>query len=295
MQQGVPVQQLHTVKNWGLANLWRQHQPIAPNNIDAQVSASVSAPASHHVSPISTNSPQGTDASHESEGNHLRQRIRELEEQLSKVNLKYTGDGDHLSVCTTSLETATSKIGGVFHLMCDTPMAGTGPGIARTLMHKSRMFGQSHWCVATVIMIRDVFEMIDSRLQEVGATAWAGIAKCKALARFIKARRTPAWPTLKSSPLPDKAMADVLVENYLQTTESLYRILHIPTFREHYNALWGDAAPQNPAFIIQVKLVLALGAVTYDDLFTLRETALQWVFEAKTWLATGPRGRFHVD
>lgn len=144
------------------------------------------------------------------------------------------------------------------------------------------------------LQIRDVFETIDSRLQEVGATAWAGIAKCKALARFIKARRTPAWPTLQTSPLPDKALADVLVENYLQTTESLYRILHIPTFREQYNALWVADAPQNPGFIIQVKLVLALGAIPYDDLFTMRETALQWVFEAKTWLC-GPKFKAHLD
>lgn len=32
---------------------------------------------------------------------------------------------------------------------------------------------------------------------------------------------------------------------------------------------------------MQVKLVLALGAVTYNDRFSLRASAIQWVYEAQ--------------
>lgn len=142
--------------------------------------------------------------------------------------------------------------------------------------------------------IRDIFETIDAQLQERGAKAWAGIARCKMLARFIKVRRSPAWPALRNSPLPEKSVADALVKNYLENMELLYRVLHIPTFQERYNALWTSDTTPDPAFLVQVKLVLALGAVTYDETFSLRTCAMQWAYEAQTWL-TEPKFKARLD
>jgi hypothetical protein len=61
--------------------------------------------------------------------------------------------------------------------------------------------------------------------------------------------------------------------------------LHIPSFRRDYDALWIDNTEPDPAFLIQVKLVLAVGAITYDDHFSLRTSAIHWVHEAQNWLA----------
>lgn len=114
------------------------------------------------------------------------------------------------------------------------------------------------------------------------------------LARFIKVRRSPAWPASRSSPLPEKSVADALVEDYLENMELLYRVLHIPTFQERYNALWTSDTAPDPAFLVKVKLVLALGAVTYDETFSLRTCAMQWAYEAQTWL-TEPKFKPRLD
>lgn len=121
----------------------------------------------------------------------------------------------------------------------------------------------------------------------------AGVPKCKALARTIKAQRTPPWPTIPTLDLPPKEIADQLVDCYLRTFESLYRVLHIPSFKRDYEALWEPAPAhrdqnQQPqrvdmAFMVQAKLVLAIGATVYDQDFSLRPSAIRWVYEALTF------------
>lgn len=80
-------------------------------------------------------------------------------------------------------------------------------------------------------------------------------------------------------------MADKLVDYYFQTIESVYRILHVPSFRSDYEALWVSDAKPDMAFLVQVKLVLAIGATTYDENFSLRASAVRWVYEAQTWIS----------
>lgn len=72
---------------------------------------------------------------------------------------------------------------------------------------------------------------------------------------------------------------------YLRTTETIYRILHIPTFKRDYEEVWLNGATPDTTFLVQLKLVLAIGATTYDDTFSLRASAIRWVHEAQTWLA----------
>lgn len=38
--------------------------------------------------------------------------------------------------------------------------------------------------------------------------------------------------------LPNKAVCDRLVASYLNTSETIYRILHAPTFFEQYELFW---------------------------------------------------------
>ncbi len=109
--------------------------------------------------------------------------------------------------------------------------------------------------------------------------------KCKKLARVIKSRRAPPWPCPPTSELPPKETTDELVDCYLRTTETVYRILHIPTFKRDYQLLWQSDNKPDTAFLVQLKLVLAIGAVTYDDKFSVRSLAVRWIYEAQTWMA----------
>lgn len=81
---------------------------------------------------------------------------------------------------------------------------------------------------------------------------------------------------------------------YLRSTESVFRVLHVPTFLQAYEAIWEANATPSTAFLVQLSLVLALGAITYDELFSLRTSATRWVCTARTWLA-GPRPKAELD
>jgi hypothetical protein len=110
----------------------------------------------------------------------------------------------------------------------------------------------------------------------------------------IKSRRAPPWPLQPTNQLPPKDIADELVDGYCRTTETLLRVLHIPTFKRDYEALWVSDNQPDTGFLMQLKLVLAIGAAVYDEKYTLRSSALQWVYEAETWVSE-PKFKSRLD
>lgn len=98
--------------------------------------------------------------------------------------------------------------------------------------------------------------------------------------------REPAWPVQPTMELPPRDVTDKLVGCYLRTIETLYRILHIPSFKQEYEAVWDPNSNVELATVIQLKLVLAIGAATYDEHFTMRSSAVRWVYEAQTWCSS---------
>ncbi|RGP78345.1 hypothetical protein FLONG3_3481 [Fusarium longipes] len=109
--------------------------------------------------------------------------------------------------------------------------------------------------------------------------------KCKSLGKRIKKLRAPAWPTQLTTHLVSRAISDTLVECYLGTIEKLHRVLHIPTFRKNYDALWASENEPDREFLVQLRLVHALGATTYDENFSLRSSAIQWIYEVQGWIS----------
>jgi hypothetical protein len=154
------------------------------------------------------------------------------------------------------------------------------------------MFGQSHWMNYGIVLIRDIGELIEAYMHksddhsEVESTnLHGGMQRCKQLARTIKSQRTPAWPCLPTPDLPSRPVADDLVDCYLRTSERTYRVLHVPSFRKDYEALWVTGTEPEKTFLVQLKLILAIGATTYSPYFHLRPSAIRWVYEAEAWLA----------
>ena len=90
-------------------------------------------------------------------------------------------------------------------------------------------------------------------------------------------------PPGTTSNLPEKHIADDLVDDYLRTSESIYRVLHIPTFMRDYEAVWIPNSKPSATFLVLLKLVLAIGAVAHDTNFSLRPNAVTWVYEALSW------------
>ncbi|KAE9363170.1 putative C6 transcription factor [Stipitochalara longipes BDJ] len=214
----------------------------------------------------------------------MRNKIRQLEEQLAIATPMSTQSP--ISAPNSTIETITSRFGGTFHIHHESRSLIQPETITRSVTHKNRQFGRSHW-INIISLFPDISEMTEPNLQDETSQVFSGIQRCKSLARVIKSMRAPPWPTPLTTDIPSKDIADELIECYLQTTESVYRILHIPTFRRDYKALWEvqSGTEPNTTFLVQLKLVLAIGATTYDEQFSLRVSAVRWVYEAQTWLS----------
>ncbi|KAF2439046.1 hypothetical protein P171DRAFT_370465 [Karstenula rhodostoma CBS 690.94] len=211
--------------------------------------------------------------------NSLRRMIRSAPQRPSTADTP-----------VSSIETAESRIGGTFYIHHGNPALGQSPNIHRSLTHKKRMYGQSHWMNMSVVMVKDIAEMIDGHArdpstQEFSEKVFSGMHKCKRIARLVKSQREPPWPCPPTPELPPKNIADDLVDCYLRTCESVYRILHIPSFKRSYEAIWVTDNEIDSTFLVQLKLVLAIAAAVYNNNFTLRPSAMRWVHEAETFLA----------
>ena len=115
------------------------------------------------------------------------------------------------------------------------------------------------------------------------------LEKCKKMARAAKAERPIKWhmnPNFKDY-IPPRDISDKLVSLYLRTCESIYRILHIPSFLEEYDAYWRDPASATTSSAIQIVLVMAIGTCFYQEEGNeeLRSMAQQWVYSAQSWTA----------
>lgn len=87
--------------------------------------------------------------------------------------------------------------------------------------------------------------------------------------------------------IPTREIADKLVDGYMRDFESIFRVLHIPSFTKDYERFWSTADQTlQPVFQLQLKLVLAIGSSTFDKDFSMRKNAMQWVNEAAVWLST---------
>ncbi|KAF8849586.1 hypothetical protein BDZ45DRAFT_708746 [Acephala macrosclerotiorum] len=177
----------------------------------------------------------------------IKSRIIQLEREQGKAIP--TSIQSSPSTPNSSIETTTSQLGGIFH---------------------TRSFGQSHWINVVTSHYPELIKRIEPCFRDERSKIVLGIQRSKSLAKIIKARRAPSWPTISTAELPPKDVTDELIECYLRTSETIYHILHIPSFRRDYDAHWMSAAQSNTAFLVQLKRVLAIGAATYDEQFTLR-------------------------
>jgi hypothetical protein len=132
------------------------------------------------------------------------------------------------------------------------------------------------------VVFRDIIEILEPQMKS-STSMLPGIHRAKKLARVIKDSRSPSWPKLSTDDLPPKTTCDKLIEQYLNTIETLYRVVHVPTFQREYGAYWTDQSKPTTAFIMQLKLVLAIGAIFHDEHCSMRPEITSWIYEAQTW------------
>ncbi|CAH0055872.1 unnamed protein product [Clonostachys solani] len=219
-------------------------------------------------------------------------RIAQLEEEI--LRLKRLGSED-LSITSISnpspvyqkniIEEAAVASKGLASISeFRSEIFGEARFTSRYIMHKRRLFGQSHWG-SCLVLFRDLFEVFEGQDPlGIPPDISAGINKCKEYARTIKANQAAPWPSLPTPDVPPRDVCDKLIDCYLRTTESVYRVIHIPSFMKDYNAFWESRTEPCMNTIVPLKLMMAIGATAFDRNFSLRSTAVRWIHQAEAWL-----------
>jgi hypothetical protein len=127
--------------------------------------------------------------------------------------------------------------------------------------------------------------MFNEHVHDEVSQTFSGLRKCKSLARATKSSRIPLRSSMEIGLFPPKHITEELVECYIRSTETVYRILHMPTLRKATEDFWMSETKPNTTFPVLLALVLAIGAVTYDDKFSMRASAVRWVYEAQDWIS----------
>ncbi|KAI1413911.1 hypothetical protein F5Y13DRAFT_198319 [Hypoxylon sp. FL1857] len=218
----------------------------------------------------------------------LLDRIRELERRLEEHTERHQGPRSLPRTSNTTTEpivaTYPSYLAGDLHTM------------NKSVMSKTRYLGQSHW-MNQIGNFKSVLEIFDRHIRDKKSEPIVIlINKAKSLARTIKTQRTPELSPKFGTNIPPREIADKLVEGYLRTLESVFRVLHVPTFRKEYENFWSSAESVDLSFVILLQLVMAIGSAVHDESFTMRESAIQWVYEAQYWLISPvPKTRLSIS
>ena len=75
----------------------------------------------------------------------MKGRIRQLEEQICRAAAGNVESQSLPSPRDQDIETATSSLGGIFHLHQQNQTHGRRGAVVHGVTHKNRLFGQSHF------------------------------------------------------------------------------------------------------------------------------------------------------
>lgn len=93
--------------------------------------------------------------------------------------------------------------------------------------------------------------------------------------------------------LPDKDTVDHHAHIYFETVETVYRIIHYPTFVEEYESFWKDQRAARPAFVILLLMIMASVSCVASrdqpkyigDSSATRERAVIFIEISEWWLS----------
>lgn len=200
------------------------------------------------------------------------------------------------------------------------------PQDGRISLNKSRLFGQSHWTnstlevprarrpptytstvLANIQQLQKTAAVLDSEIgnatdnEALARLKWeigSLLQKCKLCSKRIKSSR----PSRRSSfpqayPSIAKEVADQMVHLYVTRFESVFRILHIPSFWIEYEKYWSDLTEADTLLQLKIQLVTAIGTVIHQDTIgktDIYSTARQWLYAAQDWLS-GPMKKNRIS
>ena len=135
-------------------------------------------------------------------------------------------------------------------------------------------------------------------LFSVSSPATVLLQKCKSLTSQLKASRPSCTPLDLRSCVPPMELCHQLKQAYFRTFESVFRILHVPSFERDYNRYWENPQMASDSSVVRLLLVVAIGTCFHEDLTTsgpsLHESSAQWMLVANQYLS-GPVEKRHLN
>jgi Fungal specific transcription factor domain/Fungal Zn(2)-Cys(6) binuclear cluster domain len=161
-------------------------------------------------------------------------------------------------------------------------------GDLKGVFSKNRYFGASHW-MTSVSTSRLTTKLVLQQEADPNSEICHLTKKCKAASKQINAQ-DKIISNIASHPneyVPPREIADSLVQAYLQTFESIYRIIDIPNFQQEYDSYWANPGMSSQAMVTKLLLIMAVGTVfqPLQQATALRSSALQWISVAQTWVS----------
>ncbi|KUL84446.1 hypothetical protein ZTR_08806 [Talaromyces verruculosus] len=114
-------------------------------------------------------------------------------------------------------------------------------------------------------------------------------------ANDVHRQRLPAYENATASALlqliPNKPVADTLVQTYIDRFEVLHRVLDKSAFIAEYNRHWISPLYTPASFLVQLLLVTATAAIFHPEIYTdvvgqqrIRDHVICWIGAAESWL-----------
>jgi hypothetical protein len=103
--------------------------------------------------------------------------------------------------------------------------------------------------------------------------------------KLAKARKDPQRPFRLSDYaqyIPPRYITERLVAAYFRTFESVFRIMHEPTFLSQCSNYFADPSTAGDEFLVTLMLVMAIGIGFSPDIAGW--SALSWIESAQAWL-----------
>ncbi|KAJ5129160.1 uncharacterized protein N7515_005199 [Penicillium bovifimosum] len=220
----------------------------------------------------------------------LRSRLRMLENSLGKSSqlTPETSVCDVLSEVDTANSSENVGVDDRVRFLPDTSFRGKKA--------KTRYFGRSHY-TTTVSFFQDIgaFMRRGRRRGEGKDKEYTDMKKFKT---ELWSRETQAHQRefreqafkLKGM-VPQKVVADHLLQLYLDTFEMTYRVLHTPTFLKQYDEYWNESQPTDMSFVAQLLAIMAAGSCFYvpppgqDNRDIFQKPAMKWIMAVQSYIS----------
>ncbi|KFX95822.1 hypothetical protein O988_05618 [Pseudogymnoascus sp. VKM F-3808] len=243
--------------------------PSAPS---APASTSSSLAQSHNGSPATTEHVQA-----------LLNRVQTLEKKLQEASRSgLDGESNDAPRAQPVPAAACSKASKVFKKK------------KKSNYEKMKFRGQNHW-MRYIKQFDFLGRLKGATGQEEQAEMRAVVRKCKRLANAAQVRylSSQSVPLDFRDHVPPKETSDLLIQGYFRTFESVFRILHIPSFMKEYADFWVNPKAARDLYVIKLLLVMAIGTCFYQEtpnsdpsLASLRAAATQWIHTVEAWIST---------